>query len=128
MGSKLLIIPDNNRVEINSILAEEQLGFVLSVLLISGIPEQKLEICLTGGEFSLVTNKIAFRKLCEKEQISIVDDTVGGLKIYVKSEDKDILIAEWYQPSCNLRIKARKLFTEIHLRWWIFEENDGKNN
>jgi hypothetical protein len=122
MGSKLLIIPDNDRIEINSIIAEEQLGFVLSVLLISGIPEQKLEACLTNGEFSLVANKIAFRKLCEKEQISIVDDTTNGLKIYVKSEDKDILIAEWYQPSYNLRIKARKLFTEIHLRWWMFEE------
>lgn len=126
MGTKLITVAGNDRVETNAIIVEEQLNFILSALLASGISEQKLEVCLTNGEMASIQNKIAFRKFCEKEQISIVNDTTDGLKIYVKSSDKNVLIAEWYRPSYTLRIRTKKLFTEIHLRWWTFEENDGK--
>lgn len=122
MGSKSILLPDNDRIQADNVITEEQLGFILSVLLASGIPEQKIESCLTNGELSTVQNKIAFRKFCEKEQISIVDDTQGGLKIYVKTGDQEILMGEWFKPFLISRIRSRKLFTEIHLNWWMFEE------
>lgn len=122
MGSKSIILPGNDRIQTDNTITEEQLGFVLSVLLASGISEQKIESCLTNGELSTVQNKIAFRKFCEKEQISIVDDIQGGLKIYVKSGDQDVLMGEWFKPTLISRIRSRKLFTEIHLKWWMFEE------
>lgn len=125
MGSKLIVLPGNDRIQTDNTIAEEQLSFVLSVLLASGVSEQKIESCLTNGELSTVKNKIAFRKFCEKEQISIVDDTQGGLKIYVQAGDQEVLMGEWFRPSLTSRIRSRKLFTEIHLTWWMFEEKNG---
>jgi len=133
VGSKIIPVASSIGKETNKIIAEEQLNFILSVLLASGIPEGTLDSCLTNGEITSVENKIAFRKFCEKEQISIIDDTLGGIKIYVKVNSTDILIAEWHQPFCTMRIvkstsnNSKKLFTDINFSWWMFEEsNDGK--
>lgn len=125
-----------NREDIRSVEAEEQLNFVLSVLQESGISDEIIETCFTDGQVVLsIDNKIVFRKICEKNQISILDDTDGGVKIYIRSENKDVLIAEWYKPNYILRIdnsildKSKRIFVEISTRWWtIFEEHDGKKN
>lgn len=127
MGSKTIIV---DREDIQLVEAEEQLFFVFSVLQISGIPEEKLEPCFCDG-FS-VKNKIAFRKLCEKEQISIVKDVDRSLKIYIQNN----LIAEWHSPTYVLHINknttehSKKMFMEMKITWWTFEEgenNDTKN-
>lgn len=130
MGSKTILV---DREYVKALEIEEQLHFVFSILHSAGIPEEKLEPCF-NNDFS-VENKIALRKLCEKEQISIVDAN-GSLKIYIQDNGKDVLIAEWYIPIHTLRIdkdlseRSKKMFIEIKFKWWtIFEEevdNDTK--
>lgn len=129
MGSKTIL---SDREDIKNIEAEEQINFVFSVLQASGVSEDKLEACLTEETLS-VKNKIIFRKLCEKEQISIVDNLDGSLKIYMKAEHQDVLVAEWFQPSYTLRIdnsvidRSKRMFVEILFRWWtVFEDDDEK--
>lgn len=130
MGSRPVLA---NREDVRMVEAEEQLNFVLSVLHASGVSEEKLQACLTDGLLASVENKIAFRKICEKEQISIIDDSDGGVKLYMKSDNQDVLVAEWFKPSYILRTdhsvldRSKKMFIEIHTHWWtVFEENDGK--
>lgn len=129
MGSKTIL---SDREDIKNIEAEEQINFVFSVLQASGVSEDKLEACLTE-EILSVKNKIIFRKLCEKEQISIVDNLDGSLKIYMKAEHQDVLVAEWFQPSYTIRIdnsvidRSKRMFVEILFRWWtVFEDDDEK--
>lgn len=129
MGSKTIL---SDREDIKNIEAEEQINFVFSVLQTSGVSEDKLEGCLTEENLS-VKNKIIFRKLCEKEQISVVDNLDGSLKIYMKAEHQDVLVAEWFQPSYTLRIdnsvidRSKRMFVEILFRWWtVFEDDDEK--
>lgn len=129
MPSRIVL---SNRENVKKVEIEEQLNFIFSVMLASGVPEAELDGCLTDGEMTIY-NKISFRKLCEKFQISVVDDTDDGVKLYMKSGEEDILVAEWYKPTCILRIdhsipdRSKKIFIEIHTRWWTFEENDGKD-
>lgn len=127
MGSKIVL---SNREDVKDIEAEEQINFVFLVLQTSGIPDEKLEECLTEESLS-VRNKIIFRKLCEREQISIVDNLDGSLKIYMKSDHQDVLVAEWFRPSYTLRVdnsvvdRSKRIFIEILFSWWtIFEEGN----
>lgn len=127
MGSKTIIA---DREDIEAVESEEQLFFVFSVLQSSGIPEEKLESCFSDG-FS-VENKIALRKLCDKEQISIIKDVNGSLKIYIQNN----LIAEWHTPTYILHVNknaaehSKKMFMEMRITWWTFEEgeNDDTKN
>ncbi len=130
MGSKIVL---SNREDIKSIEAEEQINFVFFVLQNSGIPDERLEECLTEESLS-VRNKMIFRKLCEREQISVVDNLDGSLKIYIKSDHQDILIAEWFQPSYTLKVdnsvtdRSKRIFVEIFFRWWTIFEEEDKND
>lgn len=125
MGSKIIL---TDREETSSFEAKAQLDFILSFLHQSGIPRKKLLPCtVTDNQFFSVENKILLRKICDQEQISIVDDTNGGLKIYIKSDNQNILVAEWYKPIHILQIdpKHKKILVQIHIHWWtIFEEEE----
>lgn len=130
MGSRSVL---SNREDIKIVEAEEQLNFVFSTLQSSGIADSTLEECFQNGQIISTENKVIFRKICEKEQISVVDDTDGGIKIYIKVNNHDVLVAEWYKPNYILRMdpsnkdRSKKLFIEICLSWWtVFEENNEK--
>lgn len=125
-GSKTIL---SNREDVSDIEAEEQLNFVFYVLQASGIKEESLEACLQDG-FS-VRDKIKLRELCEREQISIVLEPDGSLRIYIRVDNQNELIAEWFRPIHTLRVDPPGIYVEILFRWWSlseeYEESNAKN-
>ena len=56
----------------------------------------------------------------------------GGIKIYVKQENLDVLVAEWYKSKYTLHFdspakKESKIYAKIITKWWtVFEEENGR--
>jgi len=122
-----------NREDCRNVEAEEKYEFTLYVLESVGLPEEMLDECFpdNGYDNFSVEHKIKLRQLLATFDIAIIDDTGGGLKIYV---DKD-LIAEWKKCKFCLRRDlskvdpSKQLYVEIHEEFWtIFDENQEKEN
>jgi hypothetical protein len=129
MGSEIFLA---DREDFRKIEIQEQQNFILSILFSLGLPKEELDNCLVKDKILSVEDKIKLIKLCENFQISIIDDTDGGIKIYVRSDNTEVLVAEWYKSNFILRIdhsminRNKKLFVEIHTKWWsMFEEENG---
>jgi hypothetical protein len=100
---------------------QEQARFVKSILEALQIP-----IEWNPEEPFSVESKIRFRKELDQFKINIIDDSNGGIKIYVETD----LIAEWHKPLFKLKkdssqIDPRKqIYLEMNVRFSsLFEED-----
>lgn len=120
-----------NREDYRNVISTQQYDFIVWVLeTMLGPDELKESFPEEGFDAVTVQHRIQLRKLCDKFNISIVDDKNNGLKIYV---DKT-LVGEWKKPWSIMKKdleeldSSKCLFLEVHLDWWvIFEEDNGQN-
>ena len=114
-----------NREDFCKVEEELQHEFVYNVLSSCGIPQEELNEIFPLESFSL-KHKIALRKRMAIENISIIDDRDGGIKIFFD----ETLIAEWKKAFFSLKenkkalYKKDKLFLEMKAEYWtIFDED-----
>ena len=117
-----------DRDDAKKVEAEERNRFVYGVLSAIGIP---IEEIWDGDKELSVDEKIEFKKLLQKFNITILGADGRSLDIYV---DKD-LIASWKVPKFALRTDlsqinpAKKIFLEMTIEYEnIFEENVESNS
>lgn len=112
--------------DIRSIIAEEELGFVLRILS-SLTSESKINDCIPGEHLSELKAKINLRNLCDELGVVIRQEN-NGLKILVK-KDKNLLvrIGQFFEPEIIRKIdpEKNKIFAEIYLSTYsIYDESE----
>lgn len=114
---------------------EWQWEFIFYVLDSIGISEEELKPCLPeDNDFSKFNTKekIAFREIIAKRDITVVDDRDGGIKIYVYigELEENILIAEWkkckfvYREDSTKISPNNKIYIELQANIWTSFENE----
>jgi hypothetical protein len=119
MKSVILLNSNENTRQVED---EEKTRFVRSVLDSIGIP---LENIWDDDGILSVENKIKLRSVLSVYNIKIIDDSDGGLRLYV---DQD-LVGEW--KKCQYVLKkdlseidpSKKLYLEMHVDYWSVFEN-----
>jgi hypothetical protein len=105
---------------IHAVELQEQSRFIKSVL-------EALEIPFTWNldEPLSVDKKIDLKKILRSYNVNILNDTAGGIEIFVDKE----CVAKWYKPEIKLKQDVKKqLLTELNINFWIvFEDGEGGN-
>lgn len=117
MQYTILLSKNENTKEVE---AQEQARFVKSVLETLEVP-----VDLKSEEPLSVDDKIKFRKALNNYNINIINDSDGGLKIFVNKD----LIGEWFK--CKYILKkdynqidpSKKLYLEMQVNFWTIFEN-----
>lgn len=119
MNNTLLL---NSNENTHAVEDEEKTRFVRSILEIMGVPIDEFWI---PDEPLLVQDKIKLRTILSTYNIQVIDDSDGGLRMYVDGQ----LIAEW--KKCEYKLKRdlseldpnKQLYLEMKVDFWsIFEE------
>lgn len=103
--------------DLQSTIEEQKYSFIIEILNAINLP---LNDCFPdSGNYSDLSleHKIKLRQILGKNNISIIDDRLGGIKIYLNS---NTLIAEWKKPLFEIKenLSDRKLYYILHIDYW----------
>jgi len=110
---------------------EEKSRFIRNILEVLGVDAngQLSEYWEPNGILT-VEGKIKLRSLLSSHDIQIIDNLGGEMKIYIKSEGHDKLIAEW--KKCHYKLKKdpaqvdpnKRLYLEMTTSFWSFFDEE----
>ena len=132
------MIREADRDNFREVEREWQWEFVFYVLSHMGLPDESLQECLPeDGDFLKITpeHRIQLRKYIDKENVTIVDDHDGGIKIYVYVGElqEHVLVAEWkkckfvYRDDMTQIDPKKRLYVEVHADVWTSWEMDEED-